>query len=172
MGKRGVGRPRIQAETRRKGVERKIITQATVEIEELVGEIEGVSTLPEENCINVDELEIPMMKSGEELKPTIGHDCATKKVPRKKLVQVWKPTKQTEETLNRNKPTETKAAKKIEEKQEEPQKEQEEPQKDQEEPNQELNPAEWTKCDNSLPVCYLCFNIVMISNLVFMGAYD
>ena len=67
----------------------------------------------------------------------IGHDCAIKKVPGKKLVQVWKPTKQTEETLNRNKPTETKAAKKIEEKQEEPQ-------KDQEEPNQELNPAEWT----------------------------
>ncbi|KAG5049025.1 hypothetical protein JHK85_010128 [Glycine max] len=128
MGKRGVGRPRIQAETRRKGVERTIITQATVEIEELVDEIEGVSTLPEENCINVDELEIPMMKS----------------VPGKKLVQVWKPTKQTEETLNRNKPTETKAAKKIEEKQEEPQKEQEEPQKDQEEPNQEPNPAEWT----------------------------
>ena len=74
----------------------------------------------------------------------IGHDCATKKVPGKKLVQVWKPTKQTEETLNRNKPTETKAAKKIEEKQEETQKEQEEPQKDQEEPNQEPNPAEWT----------------------------
>ncbi|KAG4974174.1 hypothetical protein JHK87_030995 [Glycine soja] len=57
---------------------------------------------------------------------------------------MWKPTKQTEETLNRNKPTETKAAKKIEEKQEKPQKEQEEPQKDQEEPNQEPNPAEWT----------------------------
>lgn len=74
MGKRGVGRPRIQAETRRKGVERTIITQATVEIEELVEEIEGVSTLPEENCINVDELEIPMMKSGEELKPTVRED--------------------------------------------------------------------------------------------------
>ena len=55
-------------------MERTIITQATVEIEELVEEIEGVLTLPEENCINVDELEIPMMKSGEELKPTVRED--------------------------------------------------------------------------------------------------
>lgn len=55
-------------------MERTIITQATVEIEELVEEIEGISTLPEENCINVDELEIPMMKSGEELKPTVRKD--------------------------------------------------------------------------------------------------
>ena len=62
MGKRGVGRPRIQAETRRKGVERTIITQATVEIEEPVEEIEGISTLPKENCMNVDELGIYILQ--------------------------------------------------------------------------------------------------------------
>ncbi|KAH1215196.1 hypothetical protein GmHk_13G036395 [Glycine max] len=28
------------------------------------------------------------------------------------------------------------------------------------------------KCDNSLSVCYLCLEPVIISNLVFMGAYD
>ena len=27
-------------------------------------------------------------------------------------------------------------------------------------------------CDNSLPVCYLCLDLVMISNLVFVGADD
>ena len=28
------------------------------------------------------------------------------------------------------------------------------------------------KCDNSLPVCCLCLDLVMISNLVFKGADD
>ena len=80
----------------------------------------------------------------------IGHDCAIKKGPGKKLIQekVWKPTKQNEATQNEEKPMNVviKSAKQQEEpqkKQEEPQKKQEEPQREQDEPHKEtLN--EWT----------------------------
>lgn len=84
MGKRGVGRSKKLAETRRKGVERTIITQANVELEESVSEIEGVtvefeesvseiggaSILSEEKC-NSEVLEALVMKIVEELKSTV-----------------------------------------------------------------------------------------------------
>ncbi|KAL5124246.1 putative ribonuclease H protein [Glycine soja] len=80
----------------------------------------------------------------------IGHDCAIKKGPGKKLIQekVWKPTKQNEATQNEEKPMNVviKSAKQQEEpqkKQEEPQKKQEEPQREQDEPHKETQ-IEWT----------------------------
>ena len=80
----------------------------------------------------------------------IGHDCAIKKGPGKKLIQekVWKPTKQNEVTQNEEKPMNVviKSAEQQEEpqkKQEEPQKKQEEPQREQDEPHKETQ-NEWT----------------------------
>ena len=63
----------------------------------------------------------------------IGHDCAIKKGPGKKLIQekVWKPTKQNEAKQNEEEPMNIVI--KSAEQQEEPQKKQEEPQKKQEE---------------------------------------
>ena len=80
----------------------------------------------------------------------IGHDCAIKKGPGKKLLQekVWKPTKQNEATQNEEEPMNVviKSAEQQEEpqkKQEEPQKKQEEPQREQDEPHKETQ-NEWT----------------------------